>query len=116
MVAKPGWHRPDRSLAAIKDWTFLLGAGFIVGVGIGLILGYLTYSSGLVPRRMAMLGLIGGPLICVSGVAVLFGAIELGSLAQLHRHHPGVLWELSLGLYLIVKGFRPSPVLTGADD
>jgi hypothetical protein len=55
-----------RSLVAIHDWTFLLGPGFVVGVGNGLILGYLMYRSGLVPRGMAMLGLIGGPLICAS--------------------------------------------------
>ena len=48
------------SLAALKDWTFLLGPGFIVGWGNGLILGYLMYSSRLVPRGMAWLGLIGG--------------------------------------------------------
>lgn len=56
-----------RSLVAIHDWTFLLGPGFIVGVGNGLILGYLMYRSGLVPRGMAMLGLIGGPLVIISG-------------------------------------------------
>jgi hypothetical protein len=50
-----------KSLVAIHDWTFLLGPGFVVGVGNGLILGYLRYRSGLVPRGMAMLGLIGGP-------------------------------------------------------
>ena len=44
-----------RSLVAIHDWTFLLGPGWVVGVGNGLILGYLMYRSGLVPRRMAML-------------------------------------------------------------
>src|SRR5215217_9278046 len=52
-----------QSLVALKDWTFLLGPGFFVGVGNGLILGYLMYTSALVPRGMAMLGLIGGPLI-----------------------------------------------------
>jgi hypothetical protein len=71
----------ERSLVAIKDWTFLLGSGFVVGVGNGLILGYLMYRSRLVPRGMAMLGLIGGPLICISGTAVLFGVIEAGSVA-----------------------------------
>jgi hypothetical protein len=44
-----------RSLVAIHDWTFLLGPGWIVGVGNGLILGYVMYRSGLVPRRMTML-------------------------------------------------------------
>jgi Domain of unknown function (DUF4386) len=48
------------SLVAIHDWTFLLGPGFCVGVN-GLLLGYLMYRSGLVPRQIAMLGLIGGP-------------------------------------------------------
>jgi hypothetical protein len=56
-----------RSLVAIHDWTFLLGPGFIVGVGNGLILGYLMYRSGLVPRGMAMLGLIAGPVLCAGG-------------------------------------------------
>src|ERR671938_881088 len=48
------------SLKDLKDWTFLLGPGLIVPFGNGLILGYLMYRSGLVPRRMAWLGLIGG--------------------------------------------------------
>lgn len=37
------------SLAAIKDWTFKLGPGWVVGIGNGLILGYLMYRSGLMP-------------------------------------------------------------------
>src|SRR5215207_5929932 len=49
-----------KSLVALHDWTFLLGPGFMVGVGNGLILGYLMYTSALVPRGMAVLGLIGG--------------------------------------------------------
>src|SRR4051795_8576513 len=60
------------TLAAIKDWTFLLGPGWVVGWGNGLILGYLMYSSRLVPRGMAWLGLVGGPLIIASGTAVMF--------------------------------------------
>jgi hypothetical protein len=70
-----------RSLVAVHDWTFLLGPGWVVGVGNGL-LGYLMFRSGLVPRGMAMLGLIGGPLIILSGTAVLFDVIEAGSSAQ----------------------------------
>jgi hypothetical protein len=101
-----------RSLVAIKDWTFLLGPGFVVGIGNGLILGYLMYRSGLVPRPMAILGLIGGPLICLSGIAVLFDAIDQGSPPQVVATVPEFFWELSLGIYLTVKGFKPSPVLT----
>jgi Domain of unknown function (DUF4386) len=59
------------SLVALHEWTRLLGPGFVVGIGNGLILGYLMYTSRLVPRGMAVLGLSGGPLIIVSGVAIL---------------------------------------------
>jgi hypothetical protein len=100
-----------RSLVAIKNWTFLLGPGFVVGIGNGMLLGYLMYRSGLVPRRMAMLGLIGGPLVSVSGIVVLFGGLERGSVVQGIATIPEFLWELSLGVYLIVKGFKPSPIL-----
>jgi hypothetical protein len=99
-----------RSLVAIHDWTFLLGPGFIVGVGNGLILGYLMYRSGLVPRGMAMLGLVGGPLIIVSGIGVLLGFFEAGSAPQVIASVPEIVWELSLGIYLMVKGFKSSGV------
>src|SRR5207253_7987228 len=61
------------TLAALKDWTFLLGPGWVVGWGNGLILGYLMYRTGLVPRRAAWLGLVAGPLIIITGTAVMFG-------------------------------------------
>ena len=66
-VAGPAEGTVAYTLAAIKDWTFLLGPGWVVGWGNGLILGYLMYRSGLVPRRATWLGLIGGPLIIVPG-------------------------------------------------
>ena len=105
-----------RSLVAVHDWTFLLGPGWVVGIGNGLILGYLMYRSALVPRRMTWLGLIGGPLILISGTLVLFDVIEPGSSAQALATIPEFFWELSLGIYLIVKGFRPtSPLLASPD-
>ncbi len=100
-----------KSLVAVRNWTFVLGPGFVVGVGNGLILGYLMYRPGLVPRGMAMLGLVGGPLVCASGIAVVFDVIGRGSAAQGIATIPEFLWELSLGIYLTVKGFRPSPLL-----
>ena len=103
-----------RSLVAVHDWTFILGPGWVVGVGNGLILGYLMYRTGLVPRRMAMLGLIGGPLIILSGTAVILNVIEPASSWQILATVPEFFWELSLGIYLIVKGFRSSPVTTDA--
>ena len=104
-----------RSLVAVHDWTFLLGPGWVVGVGNGLLLGYLMYRSGLVPRRMTLLGLIGGPLIILSGIGVLFGVFDAGSSPQVLATVPEFFWELSLGIYLIVKGFRPSPILAEVD-
>lgn len=101
------------SLAAIKDWTFLLGPGFIVGWGNGLILGYLMYSSRLVPRPMAWLGLVGGPLIILSGIGVLFDWWDAGSTVQSIATIPEFIWELSLGIYAAVWGFRrDSPILS----
>jgi len=96
------------ALVALQGWTFLLGPGFVVGLGNGLLLGYLMYRSRLVPRGMAWLGLVGGPLLCISGAAVLLGFIEAGSAPQLLASAPEFFWELSLGIYLIVRGFRPS--------
>jgi Domain of unknown function (DUF4386) len=98
------------SLVALKDWTFLLGPGFMVGVGNGLLLGYLMYTSRLVPRGMAVLGLIGGPLIIVTGVGVIFGVIEAGGAVQSIATIPEALWELSLGIWTIVRGFNPSAI------
>ena len=103
-----------RSLVAVHDWTFLFGPGFLgAGFGNGILLGYLMYRSGLVPRGMALLGLVGGPLVCVSAIAILFGVIGAGSTWQGIATIPEILWEASLGLYLIFRGFKPSPITAG---
>ncbi len=73
----------------------------------------MLYRSNLVPRGMAVLGLVGGPLICISGAAVILGVIEGGSAWQIVASIPEFLWELSLGIYLIVKGFKPAPDAVG---
>ena len=95
---------------AIYDRAFLIGPGFFAGVANGIILGSLMYRSGLVPRGLAVVGLIGGPLIVLSGIAVMFGVIERGSTIQGLATIPEFIWELSFGIYLIVKGFRPSAI------
>ena len=106
------------TLAAIKDWTFLLGPGWMVGWGNGLILGYLMYKSELVPRRWCWLGLIGGPLIIITGTAVFFTG---NSPSHALRSLQGILtipefaWELFLGVYCTWKGFRPSSPILRAD-
>jgi hypothetical protein len=99
-----------KSLRAIHDWTFLLGPGFTDGIGTGLMLGYLMYRSGLVSQRMALFGVVGGPLLAASGIAVLFGAIPQGSPLQSIMTIPEIVWEAFLGLWLTFKGFSPAPI------
>jgi hypothetical protein len=105
-----------QALVALHDGTFLLGPQFCAGFGNGLLLGYLMYKSGLVPRGMALLGLIGGPLAVAGGTAVLFGLFEQPSAPLFLLTVPEILWEASLALYLTFKGFRPSPITAGAAE
>jgi hypothetical protein len=114
-VAGPAESTVAYTLAALKDWTFLLGPGWVVGWGNGLILGYLLYRSELVPRRWCWLGLIGGPLIVITGTAVLLTGNDpshaLRSLQGILTL-PEFAWELFLGIYCTIWGFRSSsPIL-----
>ncbi len=100
-----------RSLVAVHDATFLLGPAFCAAIGNGLILGYLMLRSGLVPRRFAQFGIAGGSLALLTALLVLFGAYKQSAAASFFLTLPEGVWELSLGIYLIVKGFKPSQVL-----
>jgi hypothetical protein len=100
-----------QTLVALHSWTFLLGPQFCAGFGNGILLGYLMYKSALVPRPMALLGLIGGPLAFIGGVFVLFGAFDQPSGPLIALTAIEVVWEASLAIYLTVKGYRPSPLL-----
>jgi hypothetical protein len=104
------------AFVAIYDRAFLIGPGIFAGVANGMILGYLMYRSRLVPRGMAILGLIGGPLLLIAAIAIMFDLIDRGSALQGLATIPEAVWELSFGIYLIVKGFKPSPILAGIDD
>jgi Domain of unknown function (DUF4386) len=98
-----------RSLVAIHDWTFLLGPGLMPGLN-DIMLGYLLYASRLVPRALALLGIVAGPVHFASFVAVLLGVIEAGSVGQGIASIPVAAFEVILGIWLIVKGFNPSAV------
>jgi hypothetical protein len=91
---------------AMQEWTFNLGPALVVGVGNGCILGWMMFRTGLVPRRLAMFGLIGGPLLIISGSAAILHLIEPGGAVQQLSAAPEFVWELGLGIYLVVKGFR----------
>jgi hypothetical protein len=112
-----------RSLVAVHDATFLLGPAFCSAIGNGLMLGYMLFRSGLVPRRFAQFGMVAGSLALVTAILVLFGAYKQVSGPSGILTLPEAAWELSLGIYLIVKGFRPDASLferhqrdSGADD
>src|ERR1700733_1893103 len=95
------------SHVAVYNWTFLLSQSLMPGIN-ALLLGTLMYRSRLVPRAIPALGLIGAPLLICTVIATLFGGFKLGSpeLAAL----PVGAWELSLGVWLVVKGFKPSQI------
>lgn len=99
------------SLAQTYDWAFRWGPGLVAGIGNGLMLGYLMYRSALVPRRMALLGLIGGPVLIFSFVMQLIGVYKNGEGPSGLFTLPEAAWELSLGIYCAWKGFRTSSPL-----
>jgi hypothetical protein len=101
-----------QALVAFHDWIFLLGQGFIPAVN-ALLLGSLLYRSRLVPRVLPVLGFIGAPLLVISVAGTLFGAWGQQSVVSAVATVPIAVWEFSLGVYLVVKGFRPSPITDG---
>jgi hypothetical protein len=106
-----------KALVALHDWTFLLGQGFLPAVN-ALLLGSLLYRSRLVPRVLPLLGFIGAPLLVTTATATLFGLWTQVSPMSGLLSIPIAVWEFSLGVWLIVKGFKPSPItaaVTAAD-
>ncbi len=96
------------TLVATYDWTFLLSQS-LMPVFSALCLGTVLYRSGLVPRILPTIGLIGAPLLLAADTAIFFGLFErVGPIALAAL--PIAVWEFSLGVYLTVKGFRPSAV------
>jgi hypothetical protein len=101
-----------QALVALYDRIFLLSQSLMPAVN-DLLLGYLLYKSRLVPRVLPVLAFIGAPLLLVSDAAVLFGVVERVSALPAIATLPVALFEFSLGVYLTVKGFRPSPITAG---
>jgi len=102
-----------RSLLAVHDQVSLLGPQFCAGIGNGILLGYLMWRSRLLPRPMVMFGLIGGPLAVLAGVGVLLGLWGMHAGLPVLMTAPEAIWEFSLSVWLLFRGFRPSPILTG---
>jgi Domain of unknown function (DUF4386) len=101
----------SHALVTLYDRIFLLGQSFMPAI-CDLLLGFLLYQSRLVPRSLSLIGIVGGPILLVGYLAVLFGLIgQHTSLAGLSAL-PVALFEFSLGVWLVVKGFQPSPILS----
>jgi Domain of unknown function (DUF4386) len=96
------------ALVAAYNWVFLVGPNLMPAVN-GMLLGTLMYKSGLVPKAIPLMGLVGGPLLLAVTVASMLGITHHGS-AWWIVTAPIFFWELSLGLYLTFKGFRPAPI------
>lgn len=111
----PGAAELAVSLGALKDWTALFGPGMVVPFGNGLILGFLMYKSGLVPRGWTWLGLIGGPILFVSNLGTLFGWWTESPVSAL-LVAPEFIWEAFLGIYCATWGFRRDSPILGADS
>jgi hypothetical protein len=104
-----------QSLVAVRDWTFLLGPNLMAGLN-ALLLGTLLYRSRLVPRLIPTIGLIGGVLLLADVSVIFFGGYDLGSAWHGIVAVPIFVWELSLGVWLVVKGFTASPITAGPAD
>ena len=99
----------SHALVALYDRIFLLGQSFMPAI-CDLLLGFLLYHSRLVPRNLSLIGIVGGPILLIGYFAILFGVIgQHAPLAGLFAI-PVALFEFSLGIYLVVKGFKPSVI------
>lgn len=98
-----------RALVAIHDWTFLLGPGMMPALN-ALLIGSVMYRSRMLPRWIPTLGLIGAPLLLMSATATLFGVWEQVSAPSALLTFPIAIWEFSFGVYMTIKGFRPTAV------
>jgi hypothetical protein len=105
------------SLVHTYEWAFEWGPGLVAGIGNGLLLGYLMYTSALVPPRLALLGLVGGSLLILSFLMILAGVYKNGEGPSGLLTLPEAVWELSLGVYCAWKGFRlSSPIAYAPGD
>ncbi|HKT02446.1 MAG TPA: DUF4386 domain-containing protein [Rugosimonospora sp.] len=100
-----------KALVAVRDWTFLFGPGLMPGVN-ALLLGSLLYRSGLVPRIIPATGLLGAPLLFTATLTTLFGYTTQVSGPAALLSLPVAAWEFAVGVYMIVKGFKPVPTST----
>jgi Domain of unknown function (DUF4386) len=99
----------SHALVTMYDRMFLLGGSLMPALN-AVLLGTLLYRARLVPRVLPLLGLIGAPLLLAADLAVMFDLIGRTSTPALVTALPIALWEFSLGVWLVAKGFKPSAI------
>ncbi|CUS03529.2 conserved membrane protein of unknown function [Candidatus Promineifilum breve] len=103
-----------RALLAMYDW-FHLGQDLIPGVN-AVLLGSLLYKSRLVPRILPLLGLIGAPLLVANVIVIMFGISGPLRTVTTLSVLPIAVWEFSLGVWLVVKGFNSTAITAEFDN
>jgi hypothetical protein len=98
-----------RSLVALHDWTFLFGPGTMPAIN-ALCIATVMYRTGLIPRIIPTIGLIGAPMLLASSIATLFGAWAQVSSISFFATLPIAAWEFAFGVWMTFKGFRPAAV------
>ena len=101
----------SHALVTLYDRIFLQGQSFMPAI-CDLLLGFLLYQSRLVPRGLALIGIVGGPILLAGYLAVMFGLLGQHAPLAALSSIPVALFEFSLGVWLVVKGFQPSPILS----
>jgi len=102
----------SHALVALYDRIFLLGQSFMPAI-CDLLLGFVLYQSRLVPRALSLIGMVGAVPLIAGYIAMMFGIIDRNSPMAGLSAVLVALFEFSLGIYLVVKGFKPSPINRG---
>jgi hypothetical protein len=103
------------ALVTLRDWSFVFGPGLMPALN-ALLFGFVLYRSRLVPRVIPLIGLIGAPLLASSTIGMMFGVNQEGSLWQGIATVPIFVWELTVGTWMLVKGFNTTAVAALAED
>jgi hypothetical protein len=104
----------SQSLVAMHHWAFLFGPGFMPAIN-ALFLATVIYRFRLAPRFIPFMGLVGAPLLLISGLITMFGGFSQTSTAAFFCALPIAAWEFSIGVYMTGKGLKTPVVAADAD-
>jgi hypothetical protein len=100
-------------LGALHDAAFLVGQGFVISVNT-LVIATLLVRTGVVPRWIGVLGIVGGALVLFGNAGQLFGWFDRASVWAAVAAGPVFVFEISFAVFLIARGLR-APRVAGPD-